>query len=530
MLHESNFICCFTINGFSKDFSYTFDVHSNEGTMSNKKTKNPAMEENISVSVRVRPINERETRTIEAKGLPEAWSIPPAPVQQISQLRLDPYAKDGEEAKLVAVGHPFAFDNIFREEQGTGEVYNKVARDVVASMLSGINGTIFAYGQTASGKTHTMQGSKDHPGILRLAARHIFDEIASTPQRQYLLHVSYIEVYNEQVKDLLAEGDVGAKLRIREDREKGFYVAGMTLEPVLAVEELISLLEQGEKRRHVGVTNMNEKSSRSHTIFTIQVESREMPTEDATDGDADFGVLTSRIAFVDLAGSENVRNTGAKGERLKEGGNINKSLLTLSRVISQLASANGSKNAFINFRDSKLTQILQPSLAGNCRTAIVCCVTVAPMFADETRSTLKFASRAKQIKTVAVVNEVLDGAAEMKRLKRTVQSLRKQLVEQQTKATEESDLQAVNDEKALLEEKIDRLKRLLVSGGVAVEEVPECGTEAWRKRRRKLRETWCPGAEGANALEDFPADYGDDVYRRRYRCPKHLLRASIGCK
>ena len=318
-------------------------------------------------------------------------------------------------------------------------------------------------------------------------------------------------MYNEQIKDLLADGS-NARLRLREDRVKGFYVEGVTNRVVKSVDDLISCLEQGEKRRHVGCTNMNEKSSRSHTIFTVNVESRhragkapdldlDLDAELELDGQDDpkdehsFGVLVGKLAFVDLAGSENARNTGASGDRLKEGANINKSLMTLSRVISQLAkrASKGGRATYVNFRDSKLTQILQPSIAGNCRTAVICCVTSAPMFTEETKSTLNFASRAKQIKTVAVVNEVLENEEEMKKLKFTIQQLRSEL------ATNGSAKEVVAvEEKEALERKIDRLSKLVMRG--FGEDLFFAKRSQEKKRRKKMRETWCPGDASKSLL------------------------------
>ena len=244
---------------------------------------------------------------------------------------------------------------------------------------------------------------------------------------------------------------------------------------------------------------MNEKSSRSHTIFTVHVESRrrapadfDLDNLDAEDAEFDekdehaFGVPLP--AFVDLAGSENARNTGAVGDRLKEGANINKSLMTLSRVISQLAKkAKGGRNSYVNFRDSKLTQILQPSIAGNCRTAVICCVTSAPMFTDETKSTLNFASRAKQIKTVAVVNEVLENEEEMKKLKLTIRQLRSELAAN-------GGASIALEEKEDLDRRIERLSKLVVRG---FGENMFAARAKEARKKRKMRETWCPNGRSS---------------------------------
>jgi len=432
-----------------------------------------ADEEAISVSVRVRPLNSKEKKS----NCKDVWTVDDTSLYSTVEGNMQTHT----------------FDNVFNHNVSTEEVYDKVAKELVSSVLQGMNGTVFAYGQTASGKTFTMQGEKKAPGILSLAAEQVFNEITEMPHFQFLLHVSYIEIFNEQIKDLLS--DSNASLRVREDRDKGFFVDNLSMRSITSVAELLNLKEEGERRRHVGETDMNLKSSRSHTVFTLKVEMRDsrVTEDDEVDenldtfnkrrhsnntGDLKFGVLIGKLNLVDLAGSENARATGAEGDRLKEGGNINKSLLTLSRVISQLANARGKAVGFINWRDSKLTQILQPSLAGNCRTAVVCCVTPASKYLEETKSTLSFASRAKQITTHAVVNEVLDGEGEMRKLKMTVRSLKDQLASQL----------AANAEREALEEKISSMTALLVKGG------PATPTKSAKKKRKKNhRETWCPG-------------------------------------
>ena len=365
----------------------------------------PPPSESLIVAVRVRPLNpfEREQNARETYRVVSGNCIAAS--------------FSGDAATAAREDQVWAFDRAFAPDVSTQTVYDDIASPVVASAMAGINGTIFAYGQTASGKTHTMQGTDMTPGILHLAARQLFDEAAKTPDVDYTFVASYIEIYNERVKDLLTTAsnraalEAASDLSIREDRVNGFYVDGVTVTEVTSHEDVLALHRRGESRRHVAGTDMNEKSSRSHTIFTINVTAKER-------GPAiTFGTLKARLTLVDLAGSENVRNTHAEGERLKEGSKINTSLLMLSRVISALA-ANASSTrktpAFVNFRDSKLTQILQPSLAGNCRTVVVCCVTPASTFAAETNSTLMFASSAKRVRTQVVVNQIADVSRSIK--------------------------------------------------------------------------------------------------------------------
>ncbi|CAM9524808.1 unnamed protein product, partial [Chrysoparadoxa australica] len=321
------------------------------------------------------------------------------------------------------------------------QVYTGVAKDLATSVVKGMNGTIFAYGQTSSGKTFTMQGAGagEVPGIVHMAASDIFESIRLTPGRDFLLRVSYLEIYNEEMRDLLNPDT--PKLHIREDPRKGVYVDAHE-EIVTSFDKILDALRYGEKQRHVDSTEMNARSSRSHTIFRIVVESKQhydarlgayqIELSHLRQSDVDDAVLVATLNLVDLAGSESVRHTGATGQKQKEGGKINQSLLALSRVIQALSQA--GSNAHVSFRDSKLTRILQPSLCGNASMAIICCATPADGYLEETRSTLQFAQRAKMIKTHAVVNEILDDRAMIKRLKKELAQLKDQ---QQSKPSQE---------------------------------------------------------------------------------------------
>jgi len=238
----------------------------------------------------------------------------------------------------------FTFDKTFGEKTTTREVYNDIAQGIVESVVNGLNGTIFAYGQTSSGKTHTMQGSgtiEDGQGtgggVVHMAARDIFSQISSDPERVFLLRVSFIEIYNEEVRDLLLSGN-DKVLQIREDSSRGVFVDA-TENVVTDFQSLLTTLFAGEKHRAFASTGMNERSSRSHTIFRITVESRKRQErdgdsnsdDDASDAsisddeedDGEGAVRISTLNLVDLAGSESVKHTGATGDRLKEGAKIN---------------------------------------------------------------------------------------------------------------------------------------------------------------------------------------------------------------
>lgn len=276
-------------------------------------------------------------------------------------------------------------------------------------------------------------------------------------------------------------------------------------------ETVLKILKMGEKQRHVGCTEMNSRSSRSHTIFRLVVESQQMYNEKvhASQEEVDPSTLVATLNLVDLAGSESVRHTGATGTRQKEGGMINQSLLTLSRVIQTLTQPG---NSHVNYRDSKLTRILQPSLSGNARMAIICCATAAEGFLEETRSTFQFASRAKEIKTRAVVNEVVDDKTQIRRMSQELAALKRKHAEQQAAAAAAGNgsggndngglVEALRQEKAEQAEKIDRLKKLLLNIAPVAAVHEEEGEPLLDfpldvspriRRGKRSRETWCPG-------------------------------------
>lgn len=278
---------------------------------------------------------------------------------------------------------------------------------------------------------------------------------------------------------------------MREDPRKGVYIEAHE-EVVSDFSNVLDILSAGEKQRHVGCTEMNSRSSRSHTIFRLVVESQEQFVSDvhASPDDVDPAVLVATLNLVDLAGSESVRHTGATGQRQKEGGKINQSLLTLSRVIQTLSQGG---NAHVNYRDSKLTRILQPSLSGNAGMAIICCATAAEGFLEETRSTLQFASRAKQIKTRAIVNEVLDDKAQLRRMSQELAALKRR----QAEGNNDSALvESLHAKLADQEAKIASLKNYInISTGEDDGQRPMDVSPRFRRSKRS-RETWCPGESG----------------------------------
>ncbi|XP_016097262.1 kinesin heavy chain-like [Sinocyclocheilus grahami] len=326
---------------------------------------------NIRVLCRFRPLNHSET------------------------LRGDKYIPtfQGDDTVIIG-GKPYVFDKVFPTNCTQEQVYNTCAKQIVKDVLDGYNGTIFAYGQTSSGKTYTMEGKLHDPdgrGIIPRIAEDIFNHIYTMDENlEFHIKVSYFEIYMDKIRDLL---DVSkTNLSVHEDKNRVPYVKGCTERFVSSPEEVMDVIDEGKANRHVAVTNMNEHSSRSHSIFLINIKQEHVETEQK---------LCGKLYLVDLAGSEKVSKTGAEGAVLDEAKNINKSLSALGNVISALAE--GTKT-HVPYRDSKMTRILQDSLGGNCRTTMFICCSPSAFNDAETKSTLMFGQRAKTIKNTASVN------------------------------------------------------------------------------------------------------------------------------
>ncbi|KAB2627702.1 centromere-associated protein E-like [Pyrus ussuriensis x Pyrus communis] len=345
-------------------------------------------------------------------------------------------------------GISYAFDHVFDEGCTNSRVYELLTKDIIHAAVEGFNGTAFAYGQTSSGKTFTMNGSETDPGIIHRAVRDVFDRIQLMSHREFLIRVSYMELYNEEINDLFAVEN--QKLQIHESLERGIFVAGLREEIVSNAEQVLKLIESGEVNRHFGETNMNARSSRSHTIFRMVIESH---AKDTTCSSTD-AIRVSVLNLVDLAGSERIAKTGAGGVRLKEGKYINKSLMILGNVINKLSD--GAKNrGHIPYRDSKLTRILQPALGGNAKTSIICTIAPEEVHIEETKGTLQFASRAKRITNCAQVNEILTDAALLKRQKQEIEELRMKLQGSHAGVLEQEILKLRND---MLQYELEREK------------------------------------------------------------------------
>ncbi|KAJ8773395.1 hypothetical protein K2173_028572 [Erythroxylum novogranatense] len=351
--------------------------------------------ENVTVTVRFRPLSSGEIN----RGDEIAWYADGG------------YTVRNEYNSSIAYG----FDRVFGPATTTRHVYDIAAQHVVSGVMQGINGTVFAYGVTSSGKTHTMHGEQKSPGVIPLAVKEVFGIIQETPVREFLLRVSYLEIYNEVINDLL--NPTGQNLRIREDSQ-GIYVEGIKEEVVLSPAHALSLIASGEEHRHVGSNNVNLLSSRSHTIFTLTIESS--PHGENPGGE---DVTLSQLHLIDLAGSESSK-TETTGLRRKEGSFINKSLLTLGTVICKLTDG---KATHIPYRDSKLTRLLQSSLSGHGRISLICNVTPASSNSEETHNTLKFAHRSKHVEIKASQNKIMDEKSLIKKYQKEISCLKQEL-------------------------------------------------------------------------------------------------------
>eukprot|EP00762_Andalucia_godoyi_P001004 ANDGO_02125.mRNA.1 Kinesin-II 95 kDa subunit len=391
--------------------------------------------------------------------------------------------------------YSFAFDYVYDQNARQVDVYQNTAAPAVLSTLQGYNATIFAYGQTGTGKTYTMEGSansEEEHGIIPRATEDIFSYIQNCPdsKKKFLVRASYLQIYNEVISDLLKPER--KNLQIREDKKRGVFVEGLSEWVVRSPSEITALMERGGSIRATGQTRMNELSSRSHAIFIIIVEqASELENEDQS-----FKI--GKLNLVDLAGSERVRYTGATGVRLEESKKINQSLSALGNVIAALTDPRGRSH--IPYRDSKLTRILEDSLGGNCKTTMMAMISPALESFAETLSTLKFANRAKNIKNEAHVNEDLNERALLRKYERELKRLRAELeaksknvvdkrrlleLEEQKRRAEEDKLAAITalekrsrefmaekEAKRKLEERITMMQSQLLIGGITIEDTP----------------------------------------------------------
>ncbi|KAA6373918.1 MAG: putative Centromere-associated protein E, partial [Streblomastix strix] len=380
------------------------------------------MEKRISVFVRVKPVD----------GV-QQWEVDPSHTEINSLDKKD----------------KFRFDHIFGRTSTQYEVYGRI-QPIVESFLLGYNGIIMAYGQTGSGKTFTTFGNTNNPGIVRQAAGEIFERIQQDSSKSYSIRVSYLEIYNEELKDLINENN---KPKVRENAE-GFFVSNLDERNVKNQEELMHELNLGDEIRHTRATAMNSLSSRSHALFRITLITESQVKQSEEDGKTSLmqkdeqqnsTIKTKSILyFVDLAGSERLSQTKAEGEAQKEGCNINLSLLTLRKVIQALSinsqkdgriENNGinsgesqtTKQSHINYRDSKLTMVLKENLQGNSQTAIIVTINPLELYTETTKGSLQFAETAQHVRTIVRINEIIDDKRRIEDLLQECKRLRRLL-------------------------------------------------------------------------------------------------------
>ena len=347
----------------------------------------------VRVVCRVRPLNRKEAAFAAQDGILSS-------VQTTSDDVVTVTEGEGFDERR------FRFDRVFGPSSTQEDVY-ETCRPIVEAVMSGYNGTIFAYGQTGSGKTFSMEGELGGKleGVIPRTIGTIFQSIEeAVVDIEFSVQVSYIEIYLERVRDLLSSDGMSQNLSIKEDpATRAVYVEGAVCTYVTSPEEIFDALKEGASNRATSATNMNEHSSRSHAVFLLTVQQKNCTT----------GTLkTGKLYLVDLAGSEKVRKTGATGSRLEEAKKINQSLSALGQVINKLTDG---RSKHIPYRDSKLTRLLQQSLGGNAKTALIICCSPSAYNISETLSTLRFGERAKRIENRAVVNKELS-PEEMKQM------------------------------------------------------------------------------------------------------------------
>ncbi|XP_045440246.1 kinesin-like protein KIF13A isoform X1 [Pipistrellus kuhlii] len=423
----------------------------------------------VKVAVRVRPMNRRELElstkcVVEMEGNQTVLHPPPSNTKQ-------------GERKPPKV---FAFDYCFwsMDESNTAKyagqevVFKCLGEGILEKAFQGYNACIFAYGQTGSGKSFSMMGNAEQLGLIPRLCCALFKRISleQNESQTFKVEVSYMEIYNEKVRDLLDPKGSRQSLKVREHKVLGPYVDGLSQLAVTSFEDIESLMSEGNKSRTVAATNMNEESSRSHAVFNIIVTQTLYDLQSGNSGEK-----VSKVSLVDLAGSERVSKTGAAGERLKEGSNINKSLTTLGLVISSLAdqAAGKGKNKFVPYRDSVLTWLLKDNLGGNSQTSMIATISPAADNYEETLSTLRYADRAKRIVNHAVVNED-PNAKVIRELREEVEKLREQLSQAEAMKAPE------------LKEKLEESEKLIKELTVTWEEKLRKTEEIAQERQRQL--------------------------------------------
>ncbi|XP_064869205.1 kinesin-like protein KIF18A isoform X1 [Oncorhynchus nerka] len=354
----------------------------------------------VKVVVRVRPTNDNEKcenfRNV-VQVVDNHMLIFDPKEQQMTSFG-GPRVRNRDVNKRANKDLKFVFDNVFGEDSSQVDIFENTTKRILDGVLNGFNCTVFAYGATGAGKTHTMLGSSNDPGVMYRTMTELFNRMDQVKEEKIFdVAFSYLEVYNEQIRDLLA--NVGP-LAVREDPSKGVVIQGLTLHQPKSAEHILEALDYGNRNRTQHPTDMNATSSRSHAVFQIYLKQQDRTAS------LNPNVRVAKMSLIDLAGSERASATNAKGARQREGANINRSLLALGNVINALADPKQTKKAHIPYRDSKLTRLLKDSLGGNCRTVMIANISPSSKSYDDTHNTLKYANRAKEIKSSLKSNVV----------------------------------------------------------------------------------------------------------------------------
>lgn len=467
--------------------------------------------ENFKVCVRVRPLIQREQL---AAGVSCVELLPNNQTVQIYKpSHPSPLIPDGNPQTLVQAAdsnttteHSFTFDRAYGPNTQQGELYTTAVRPVVLSILEGYNGSIIAYGQTSAGKTYTMEGGQgavghDTRGVIPRVAEEIFSYIeeSSNSASRFLVRASFMQIYNEQLQDLLhpaKQGQPRQPLKIREV-PAGIYIQGLSESVVKGPQDMMELMRIGSQHRKTASTQMNWHSSRSHALFSVIVEHSGVSTVSKKK------IITiGKLNLVDLAGSERVKESGAEGERLGEACKINSSLSALGKVILSLTTR-GKGKLHVPYRDTKITFLLRDSLGGNCRTTLITNVTPAAMSYSETLSTLRFGNKAKSVRNDARINQDMSEQGLLLAYERELKKLRDELARtggketspdngrlqvlecelkgaqemneqvQQTLKEREEEIESTRREKDKLRDKIRAMEQQLLVGGTHVQEMPE---------------------------------------------------------
>ena len=434
--NDNNYSFSSSKNKNGKLSSIIFDEQTNSNSKNLTKISSlPYINDNMKVMVRIRPPLPREMEFgIPFRSICEVSSDNTViTILEYMGVSTDELERQHELIYNPSIfqHHRFTFDYVFDQDSTQLEVYLKAAKPVVSSILEGYNSTIFAYGQTGTGKTYTMEGFTFDPldekrGLVPRVIEEIFisiqniekNNINNNENENYILRASYLQIYNEYINDLLIPER--KNLNIREDKKRGIYIDNLSEWVVRSSSDIYTLLEKGTENRATSSTGMNEISSRSHAIFIITVE--QMTSVKENDN---YSTKISKLNLVDLAGSERTKVTGAKGKQLEESKRINKSLSALGNVINALTELKGVIH--IPYRDSKLTRLLEDSLGGNCKTTMITMISPCQDFISETLSSLSFAKRAKRIKNKPKINEEINHNALIKQYEIQLKNLRNEL-------------------------------------------------------------------------------------------------------